>query len=76
MTAKTYTTSEAARLLGGLNTRTVQGYIRQGNIKADRKVVGMDFHYVISREEIERFAGKYGIEIQELEELEKPASDS
>ena len=59
-----YTTSDVARLLG-VAKRTAQGYIQDGKLAADRKRTGLDWQYVVSREDLEQFAAKYEIPLVE-----------
>ena len=58
----TCTTAEAAQLLG-LNVRSVQRYIRNGQLEAERQAVGLDWYYVIDGEDLKQFAAKHGISL-------------
>lgn len=59
-----YTTSDVARLLG-VAVRTVQGYIWDDRLVAERRqTAGLDWQYIIKRSDLERFIAVHKLPIE------------
>jgi excisionase family DNA binding protein len=61
------TTGEAARRLG-VTQRSVQNYVNDGLLRAEKKVAGLDFRWEIEEADLVEFARRHSIPLKETDD--------